>query len=118
MASPAFTVLLWQRVNQLLDQRGEQQDWLKDRLRGKNKNTLTRWFGKKAGPTRIAEIAELAAALEVDLVELLRLEGPQEPPAVRQLELPFGEDSSVAYLEIECVKSALIIRPARIQRGR
>ena len=71
----------------------------------------------QAGPTRIAEIAELAAALEVDLVELLRLEGPQEPPAVRQLELPFGEDSSVAYLEIECVKSALIIRPARIQRG-
>jgi hypothetical protein len=110
MAATSFTRLLWRRVDEILSEQDRSLDWLRGKLSHKNKNTLTAWFTKRTGPTRVPELSELAEALGVGLPELLHFPDGTRRSAVEQLELPFSPNSSVAVAEIECTPNALLIR--------
>lgn len=101
----------WGHIDRLMTEKRISKADLK-LLVHRNKNTYTNWFSDPRPALKLDDVAEIAAALEVDPSELLREPAPTRA-TVEQIELRFDGTSRCAALELECVRGGVVLRPPR-----
>jgi transcriptional regulator with XRE-family HTH domain len=101
--------LLWERISQVLsEQQRQHTDLWQVVIR--DKNTYTNWRKGRTVPS-ISDLEEIAAALHVSPVDLLRPSqiGPTLQIA-EQLELPFEPGRKGAVLDVEYTAGGFILK--------
>ena len=107
-AGAELNSVVWQNIDKLLRLKGIERADFK-RIIPRNKNTFTNWFTEPRPMLKIADLAEIARALEIPPEDLLRR---SRVGTSAQLELPFDESSTKVVLEIESTGVSVVLRPA------
>jgi ribosome-binding protein aMBF1 (putative translation factor) len=105
----ALNDLLWQRISEVLEEKGLQYVdlWRKLPL---NKNTRTAWKNKRTIPD-LADLEQLAHSLGVQHLDLLRSSSDRTASSsAEKLELPFEPGSKGVKIEVQATSGSLVLR--------
>lgn len=102
--------LLWERIGEVLKERGETYAELWRKVR-RDKNTYTNWIRRRTIP-KVSDLQQLAEALETPAADLLSTLDRVRPgvAAPERLSLPFRIGPKSVQFEVKYTTSGLVLK--------